>query len=356
MTAPPRSDQRTPYRVFLPEQARERIEHVARLRDVLARPPVALVAAYSFKTNPRAELVTAARECGYRAEVISREELRWARELGFAPEAIVYNGPEPAPAAAPHDRVGIVFADSVEAFARNVRAGVAHVAGVRLRPSMLDSRFGVPVDDDAALADALAATPAGSPFAVSFHARREDFHGASWSDVAGDVLDRAVTLQASTARAVVAFDVGGGWTPQEFDAAFQPDVRGLVERIVAELPACTELIVEPGQAVSTPSEALVTRVVEVRARGPRREAIVDAGYPEWPQMHAYVHAISVWRDGAWRALGRGPDRLGGRTCLEYDLVDGLRFPPDIAEGDVLLIADAGSYDRSMAFAFARGGD
>ncbi len=95
-------------------------------------------------------------------------------------------------------------------------------------------------------------------------------------------------------------------------------------------------------------------MLEVRARPGRREAIVDAGYPEWPQMHSYVHGFFVWREGAWRALGRGGDRLGGRTCLEYDVVDGLRFPADLDAGDVLMIAGTGSYDRSMSFDFARG--
>ncbi|HEX3550775.1 MAG TPA: hypothetical protein VHT53_10385 [Candidatus Elarobacter sp.] len=352
--APP-ANERTPCRVYLPDVARERIERVARLRDVLGRPPLALVSAFSVKTNPRAELLATARACGYRAEVISADELRWARRLGFDAGAIVYNGPEPLLAAEGGEQVGLIFADSVEAFARNAGRGVALVGGARLRPSMLDSRFGVPVDDDDALAAAVARTPPAAPFAVSFHARRGDFHGASWRDVAADVLERAIALQSRTGRPIVAFDVGGGWTPEEFDAEFERDVRWLVGRIVAELPTARELIFEPGQAVCTPAEALVTRVVELRERRARREAILDAGYPEWPQMHSYVHAIFAWRDGGWRALGRGPDRLGGRTCLEYDVIDGVRFPPDLAEGDVLLIAGTGSYDRSMAFDFARGG-
>ena len=44
--------------------------------------------------------------------------------------------------------------------------------------------------------------------------------------------------------------------------------------------------------------------------------------------------------------------MGGRTCLEYDAVDGVQFPSDLVAGDRVRIADTGSYDRSMSFEFA----
>lgn len=344
----------TPRRIFLPLIARERFDYVARLRDVLGRPPLALIASYSFKTNPRAELVELAREHGFFAETISPDELRWAAGEGFRPERTIYNGPQPLRERPHAERLAVVFADSVEAFARNLRRDLAHVQGARLRPSMIASRFGIPVEDERDLCDAVSSTPSDALIGISFHARREDFHGASWRDVAGDVLDRAVALHRRSGRRVAAFDVGGGWSPDQFDADFQADMRWLVDRVVDELPSCTQLMFEPGQAVCTPTESLLTEVLEVRERRGRREAIVDLGYSDWPEMHAYLHGFFVWRGERWTPLGRGPDRLGGRTCLEYDLIDGLRFPADLAVGDRLLITGAGSYDHSMAFDFAHG--
>jgi len=352
---PPLSGEPTPRRVFLAAAARERVDAVARACAALAGAGrVRVVAAFSFKTNPGERLIAMARERGFAAEVISPEELRWARELGFTPADTIYNGPLPVGRDVTDEPLGWIFADSLEAYRRNARSGVARACGARLRPSMLASRFGVAVDEDDALAGAVAEHGAASPFAVSFHARREDFHGATWRDVAGDVLRRAAALQARAGAHVVGFDAGGGWTPDEFDETFAADIGWLVDRLATELPACTTVIVEPGQAVCTPSEALLTRVLEVRRRGERREVIVDAGYPDWPQMHAYVHGFFAWRAGGWTPLGRGADRLGGRTCLEYDVIDGLRFPDDVAEGDALMIVGTGSYDRSMAFDFARG--
>jgi diaminopimelate decarboxylase len=345
----------TPQRIFLPRAARERIDRVVRLRDALSRPPVQLVASFSFKTNPRSELLALARDAGFFAETISRDEVGWAFRNGFTPARTVHNGPEPLLEPPAGEPLAVIFADSVEAFVRNRERAASRVAGIRMRPSMIGSRFGVPIEDEAELREAVAAGAAGAPLGISFHARREDFKGASWRDVADDVLRRAVALERSTGARVAVFDVGGGWTPQQFDESFAPDMAWMVERVRASLPACTQLFFEPGQSICTPTEALLTEVMEVRRRRGRQEVIVDVGYSDWPQMHEYPHGMFAWRAGEWQRVGAGPDRFGGRTCLEYDLLEGLRFPDDVAAGDRLLIVDAGSYDHSMAFDFARGG-
>lgn len=348
------SGEPTPQRIFRASVARERFDRVARLRDVLGRPPLGLVAAYSLKTNPRAELLAMARERGFCAECISHDEVDWAARNGFAPAQSIYNGPKPFAADPPSAPLGCVFADSLEALARNLARGAALIQGIRLRPSMINSRFGVPLEDEATLAGMLAATPLETVTGVSFHVRREDLHGASWRDAAEDVLQRAAALARASGRRIGAFDVGGGWTPDDFDQHFHADMRWLVDRLVAHLPDCTQLIFEPGQALCTPTEALLAEVLELRDRRGRREAIVDLAYSDWPSMHAYVHGYFARCGERWERIGPGPDRIGGRTCLEYDLVEGLRLPRALAAGDRLLVTNTGSYDHSMAFTFARG--
>lgn len=354
LPAPDRA-RNTPYRLFREHRARERLAQLAALRDELGTSEIVLVAGYSVKTNPRAEMLVAARECGYVAEVISPEELTWALAHGFSAEGAMYNGPHPLQDGASSGEIGIIFADSVEALRRNVGRGFGAIRGVRLRPTMIESRFGIPVEEDRTLAAVACELEPGVPFAVSFHARREDFNGARWRGVAADVLERAQSLEAAARRPVVAFDVGGGWTPEEFNADFVRDMTWLKQRLRSKLPACRKLIFEAGQAVCTPSEAVVATVLELRRRDERREIVIDAGYSDWPLMHTYSHRLYAWVEQTWEPVGSGSDRLLGRTCLEYDQIDGLRFPPGLAEGDRLAICDAGSYDASMAFDFGRGG-
>ena len=297
-----------------------------------------------------------ARECGYRAEVISADELRWARGSRLRRRA---RSSTTARSRSPRRPETASASSSPTAWKRSratCARGVAHVVGVRLRPRCSTRGSACRSRTTPRWSRASRARPPGTPLAVSFHARREDFHGASWSDVAGDVARprrRAAARDGSRGRRVRRrrrLDARGVRCRVR-DATCAGSSSGSSPRC----PRCTELIFEPGQAVCTPCEALVARVVEVRDRGARREAIARRRLSGLA-ADARVHAPDVRRgaDGTWRAVGRGPDRVGGRTCLEYDLIDGVRLPDGLAEGDRFLIAGTGSYDRSMAFDFARG--
>jgi diaminopimelate decarboxylase len=338
-------------RIFSQRAADERFEHVARVCADLAAGNVRLAYGYSVKTNPHERMISTARRHSFLGEVISDDEAAWAEQAGYLAADLIYNGPRPP--APRHGRIGTCFADSLEAFARNVALTTAELAGVRLRPSMLTaSRFGIPVDQDDELIAALRGYRA--PLGVSMHARRADYAGASWRDLCDDLLRRAVRIERETSCRVIAFDVGGGWEPQQFDAEFPADGRWLVERLQDVLPGLRTLLIEPGQALATPVESILTTVLEVRRRRGRIEAVVELGYGDWPSQHAYVHEFALARGDYWVPIGRGGDRLAGSTCLEYDYVDGLRFPTDIAAGDRLLVRNTGSYDRSMGFSFGRG--
>ena len=55
-------------------------------------------------------------------------------------------------------------------------------------------------------------------------------------------------------------------------------------------------------------------------------------------------------------VGAAPVRLLGRICMEDDVLSsGLDLPENLAVGDRLVVCDAGAYERSMSYAFGRGG-
>lgn len=338
-------------RIFSQRAADERFAHVSSVARDLTDGDLRVVCAYSVKTNPDERMMATARRSGFLAEVISDDEGDWAASFGFGVEELIYNGPRPpAPRESP---LGFCFADSVEAFARNTAVGIAAIPGVRLRPAMLaQSRLGIPVEQDEQLVAAVRDLRCG--IGISMHARRSDYGAASWRDLCDDLLQRAVRLEREAGASIVALDVGGGWQPHEFDREFPADGRWLRARLRATLPSVRTLLIEPGQAIATPVESLVTTVLEVRRRPGRIEAVIDLGYGDWPSLHAYPHEFALARGNDWLPIGRGGDRLAGSTCLEYDIVDGLRLPNDIAPGDTLVVRNTGSYDRSMSFSFGRG--
>ena len=126
----------SPQRIFRREVALARIAEVAAVRDELSRDGIAVVFAYSVKTNPRRELLEAARRNDFLAEVISLDELTWSLENGFAVEDTIYNGPQPLLDTGIGAGVGTIFADSLEAFRRNAVRGIGRLRGIRLRPSI----------------------------------------------------------------------------------------------------------------------------------------------------------------------------------------------------------------------------
>lgn len=338
-------------RTFSQDAADERCAWVAGVCETIGDDPLPVVCAYSVKTNPDERMLATVRRHGFRAEVISDDEAACAERCGFVPAQMIYNGPRPPSART--SAFGIVFADSLEALARNRSESVAELYGVRLRPAMLaTSRFGVPPADDDALVREL--DGGDREIGISFHARRGDFGAATWRDVCGDVVRRAQRIARESGSRVVTLDVGGGWQPDEFDREFPADGRWLAREVRAALPAVRTIVIEPGQAIATPVESIVATVLEVRRRRDGIEAIVDLGYGDWPLQNTYPHALELLRGDERLPIGRGGDRVGGSTCLEYDYVDGLRFPSDIAAGDRILVHNAGSYDRSMSFSFGRG--
>jgi diaminopimelate decarboxylase len=85
--------------------------------------------------------------------------------------------------------------------------------------------------------------------------------------------------------------------------------------------------------------------------------VVDAGYPDVPQIGTFPHRVLALVDGGVRLLPPGNDRILGCTCLEYDVIrDGVRLPARIDRLQAIVVADAGAYDTSMSFDFARAGN
>lgn len=308
---------------------------------------------YSVKTNPRPEILSAARRAGILAEVIGPREFDHALACGFSPPQIVYNGPYPVThcRAAP----GFFFADSIEAFIAAAKRFDGPLRGVRLRPPEVPSHFGIAREQIAALCQALGRTGTAE-IGISFHVRPQDYGNHSFRSLAEAVMEFGAQIERSSGARVVAFDTGGGKRPEEFDAAIESgEFAWLQTRVQQHLPHVRVAFCEPGQALVTTSEALEASVLEVRRNGPHvDEVVVDAGYPDVPNIGSFEHRLFLMVDGRARRLRQGRGRIVGRTCLEYDvLATGVDLEESCA-GARLLIADAGAYDSSMRFSFAEG--
>ena len=156
---------------------------------------------------------------------------------------------------------------------------------------------------------------------------------------------------------MVCFDVGGGWYPQEWDDIFVPRLQEVATRVAGALPNCRELIVEPGKALVQPVTAVLTTVLDMQDDGEDLGVVVDAAIAELPDAGSHPHRIFRRGPDGWLPLGQGHDRILGRSCMEHDVLSAsVSVPPDVVVGELWAIADAGAYDQSMAYRFARGAE
>lgn len=334
-------------RLFLADLARSKFE---RLRDFIAALPLLRVG-YSIKTNPRRELLHEALRCEFYAECISGGEVAAALNAGFTPANVIYNGPVPATALTVQPK--LVFADSIEAYTADCAALPDSIAGIRIRPPGVTSRFGVPLErlDDLVRAVREAGR---SEIAVSFQVRSEDYGGNDFRGIAAATIGAASEIEAQSGACVVAFDAGGGRSAAEFDESVAAgDYHYVHDAVRMRLPHAREIVLEPGQELDFSLEAMIAPILEVR-RDDRMQIVIDAGRPDVPAIEKSAHRLFFVRDGSPTLLSPGSGRILGRTCLEDDIIGTVALPTDACCDDAIVIADAGAYDSSMRFAFAQG--
>jgi diaminopimelate decarboxylase len=331
---------------------------VARVRGAAGSRRVEI--AYSIKTDPSLDLLRAALAHGFLAEAITAAEMDRARAAGFPDDKVVLNGPAKRwPASAPPLSTFAAFADSLgelHALAELAGSGAltTRYLGPRVRPPSVASRFGVQLADFATfngLVTALRRLPFATPVGLHMHWASSEAGHDTWFEAIEGALEWGRRLQDLTGRAIGCLDIGGGWQPDDFDSAFLPRLGELVDRCHAELGALEVVVLEPGRALVQPLAVVETTVLEVRRGAGAWEIVVDASLAEVPRAPVYPHRIL----SGGRVWGRGPDRMLGRLCMEDDVLRaGVAVPEDVEPGTRVLIADAGAYDRSMAYSFGRG--
>ena len=365
MSLPTPLTTQTPQPVLLEEVALARFGRLAPQLAALGG-SVSVRAAYSIKTNPDRRLLALARANGFLAEAISQLEVKSALDVGYAESEVVLNGPGkwwPSPATS--GPVRAVFCDSMtelSALTKRLEGSeaVASVVGVRLRPPGIKSRFGVPVTPWASfvdLSEGLRQLPSEVEVGLHFHAAQSFIGVDRWWASFEAGLRCAVALEQASGRPIVCFDVGGGWYPEEWDSILIPRLEELTIRVATALPNCRELIIEPGKALVQPVVAVFTTVLDVHDEGDSVDVVVDAAIAELPDAGSHPHRVFRQGDGAgeWLPMGPGRDRVLGRSCMEHDVLSSsVTVPADVSVGEVWAVADAGAYDQSMAYRFARG--
>lgn len=358
----------TPIHIILKKKAHSIFTSVKSLIDGIQSNSSLLISiAYSVKTNPNPFLVRLAYETGMLIEVISQLELEYATKMGFNLDQIILNGPAkywPKSASLsirPLASLKVIFCDSVSELNKLDQDGSwPSIIGVRLRPPLINSRFGIPIDDLNAYSDLvhrLSKTPPVCKIAIHFHFASNVLGTDRWMELFDSMLTWSRKLEQHSQHPIYCLDIGGGWFPDDWNDVLLPQLKILIRQAKNSLPNLQEIIMEPGKALVQPTGVVITRVVDIRQLDEQyREVVVDAAISDLPDLSSHPHRILVEDEIlGWKVLPRGNDRILGRICMETDVIArNVHLPADIKEGAVLIICDTGAYDRSMSYDFGRG--
>jgi diaminopimelate decarboxylase/aspartate kinase len=316
---------------------------------------------YALKANPHAEILRALEAVGFGFECVSRGELERVFELfpTIAPARVLFT-PSFAPRAEYERALALgvtVTVDNTEVLQQWpdvfrgrslwLRLDLGHGEGhhPKVRTGGIEAKFGLPV----ARLDEFVMR------ARSFDIRITGLHAHLGSGIDNPAHWRAVYAElaglADGIGTVETIDVGGGlpipYRPEDdaFDLAAWAE--GLAT-IKAAYPGL-KMAIEPGRFLVAEAGVLLVRVTQVVDKDGVRRVGVDGGMNALlrPALYGAFHGVhNLSRDGD---AGRRMVDVVGPICESGDVLAQEReLPADTAEGDVLLVADAGAYGMSMA--------
>ena len=337
------------------------VSNLTGFRDALMAAWGNVVMSYSVKTNPQAWMIERAKECAYRAEVVSDYEYEHVLRLGFSPSEIVFNGPIKGRDDFLHALRGgaVVNVDSkreldwLEAL-DEVPAGAQ--MGVRVninldalcpgesRTGAEGSRFGF-CPENGELAEAIRRIQAVPGLAVSglhLHVNSQT-RGAA---VFGALARYAGELSARFELDLSYVDIGGGFFGGVPNLArYEEYARAIAKGLSDSFdPASTALIVEPGGAIQATPVDFVATVLDVKDVRDQRIVVTEASRV-WldPTMSKTSHRYRLELVGDDVRPVYPRQTICGFTCMDTDRLMTLEDEPELRPGDRVVFEMVGAY-------------
>jgi len=326
---------------------------------------------YALKANSTLAITRLMRRLGTGVDANSVGEIEVALRTGFLPDDIVFTGVgkrpdeiERAVALGVHainaESAGEI--DRIAAAAR-ARGGRARVA-VRINPDVdagthpyittgiRGSRFGVPIDEAAALCRRIAVNPSLRLVGLHVHVGSQIFDVTPLRRAAESLVRVAHGL-ADDGIAIEHLDIGGG-VGVAYDGGASLSAADYASAILPVVsPTGLTLLLEPGRVIVAPAGVLLARVIDIKGGGGSAAiAVLDAGMTELirPALYGAYHRIEpvVRRQGSQQEY-----EIVGPLCETSDGFGGARRMAPLEVGDVLAIRDAGGYGSAMASNYNR---
>lgn len=342
---------------------------ISQFRDSLNEKFSDLAIGYSVKTNSLPYALRMAGSLGCMAEVVSHDEYRLARDCGFEPEDIIYNGPMKSKqtfieAVANGATVNIetkrelrwlaeLPSDKEFAVGLRLNINISHISPEDADGDDDNSRFGFSdeCDEFAEALQTIGSMPnirlAGLHIHRTAHSRSPRFYRCSVEYAAKVIARYGLNLEY--------LDVGGGYfgifpgkpTFADYaDAFFKP--------LYATGLAGLRIIVEPGNALTASAFKFVSEVIDVKRVDSKTRFVTTDGSRN--DVDPFFRKTDYLRDIVYADSNRATEPLqiiGGCTCLEYDRLFTLADSPRLEVGDRIVYNNVGAYAMTLSPQFIR---
>jgi len=213
-----------------------------------------------------------------------------------------------------------------------------------VRTAGVHSKFGIPLFELAEL-DRLVAAAGARVVGLHAHTGSGVFDVRNWRQV-GQLLGEL----AQRFPAVRAIDLGGGLGVPEKPGQVPVDLaalQGVIDDLRTRWPGLG-IWLEPGRFLVAQAGVLVVQVTQLKGKGTVQYVGVTTGMNSLirPALYGAHHDIvNLTRFGE---PGREVYNIVGPICESADYLGHERLLPPTAEGDTLLIANAGAYGHAMS--------
>ena len=237
---------------------------------------------------------------------------------------------------------GPTFADR-EVFVR-IDTGIGRGHHRHVRTAGVQAKFGVPLGELAELAE-LARRHRVRIVGLHAHSGSGIFDVSIWQENAALLAE--LTQRFPDVRVL---DVGGGLGVPEHAGQGELDLGKLDAQLAPIKAAHPELAIwlESGRYLVAAAGVLLARVTQTKAKGEHQYIGVATGMNSLirPALYGAYHEITNLTRLDEPAIGLAD--VVGPICESGDILGHDRLLPPSAEGDVLLIANAGAYGHAMA--------
>lgn len=327
---------------------------------------------YAMKANSNLALLEVVRECGGGVDVVSAGELHRARLAGFTGDQIVFAGVGKTRTEMEHALDVGVHCLNVESeeelellsTVATARGDTARVA-LRINPGVANvtaahtyiatgeegTKFGIPIDQGVRVAQRAVALPGIELIGLDMHIGSQIADVAAFADAHARLRALLDAVRAAGITSVRSVDVGGGFPVSYTDEEPHADLDAFARVLAASFgDAEVQLIVEPGRFLVAEAGVLLTEVLFRKEAGSKRFMIVDAGMndllrPSHYEAHHDIEPV-VPTDAPETVVD-----VVGPVCESGDFLALGRALPDVGQGTLLAVRNAGAYGYVMSSSY-----